>query len=715
MQRPILTKTCQQFLAFPNNLMPYRTVTDIPWYKVTDESHLHIVDSRSTRRKFDLKVQKLEKQRLAAERRRQTPKQLMKPSELPKIELPNYIERGPSDILRAIGGCLKRDFTAPDYKFHDDPFLIPYNSMQKRDYLLSKQGGKRAARYVLNQHPELFNKNLIEMDPVIKRLLPKIKITKKNATPNLLESLIEGCNVTDAKEVYEILGQEKIEISIQLKQDYLEMLCFHNSNDEEMEEDFNETKGVMTVNQNKWIAGGAADHLANEIIKSEGLKSEAAHKARLALIQGKAKFQNFNGVLQTCEDVKANGGKLDTLGYNALILATANQKSCEWIDVKNILIEMNSEGVKPDRLTLLYIFQGLSNFNIQANLPIALAILAEFKILNIQPCLGTYKELLLQLKNNPKVLVVKDVIKELSKVQKDQGTLVHEIISENCFTFFSEAMKIARDRDLLDVAHQINDLVMGDPNADVLRGDQFQDQVYHNAFLTVLMRKEPLETFISYLDLYTPHVWSPPLHFYASYLALLEKQHAPQHLPKLWTDLVESEFSKAPLMVKMELIAKIGKAMKRFGDTGDDVLRKTMGRISEEIFKNLELNYAGFGRARKIIKTTHDEQILNISLDLCLEFGNGQAARKIVKFCQENFTEIDGNLGAVVLERYVKVMIEESDSNEAYNGIVFTNGLKHVDTAEELAVLAGANLIFEKLQKQTLNSMFSSSSKWKML
>ena len=64
---------------------------------------------------------------------------------------------------------------------------------------------------------------------------------------------------------------------------------------------------------------------------------------------------------------------------------------------------------------------------------------------------------------------------------------------------------------------------------------------------------------------------------------MLEKQHAPQHLPKLWTDLVESEFSKAPLMVKMELIAKIGKAMKRFGDTGDDVLRKTMGRISEGI------------------------------------------------------------------------------------------------------------------------------------
>ena len=50
-------------------------------------------------------------------------------------------------------------------------------------------------------------------------------------------------------------------------------------------------------------------------------------------------------------------------------------------------------------------------------------------------------------------MVIKDVIKELSKVQKDQGTLVHEIVSENCFTFFSEAMKIARDKDLLGTIH----------------------------------------------------------------------------------------------------------------------------------------------------------------------------------------------------------------------------------------------------------------------
>jgi hypothetical protein len=57
---------------------------------------------------------------------------------------------------------VKRDLTAADYKFHDDPYLIPYNSVSKRDYIMSKDGGRQAARYILNKHPELFNNNLVK-------------------------------------------------------------------------------------------------------------------------------------------------------------------------------------------------------------------------------------------------------------------------------------------------------------------------------------------------------------------------------------------------------------------------------------------------------------------------------------------------------------------------------------------------------------------------
>ena len=90
--------------------------------------------------------------------------------------------------------------------------MIPYTRGQKQDYLLAKHGGKRAARFVLNQHPDLFNKNLIEMQPQIKALLPKMTITRKNANPTLLESLIEACNVTDAKIVYDMLTKDNVEI-----------------------------------------------------------------------------------------------------------------------------------------------------------------------------------------------------------------------------------------------------------------------------------------------------------------------------------------------------------------------------------------------------------------------------------------------------------------------------------------------------------------------
>ena len=53
-----------------------------------------------------------------------------------------------------------------------------------------------------------------------------------------------------------MLTKDKVEMSSKLKQDYLEMLCFHNSNDEELEEDFNEIKGAAgNVQRSKWASG----------------------------------------------------------------------------------------------------------------------------------------------------------------------------------------------------------------------------------------------------------------------------------------------------------------------------------------------------------------------------------------------------------------------------------------------------------------------------
>ena len=83
-----------------HNLYLARTITDIPWYMLTDASHLHLVDSRNSKRKFLLKLEKQEKDRLAEEKRRHSTTPMLNPSELQPIELPIYIEREPSDVLR---------------------------------------------------------------------------------------------------------------------------------------------------------------------------------------------------------------------------------------------------------------------------------------------------------------------------------------------------------------------------------------------------------------------------------------------------------------------------------------------------------------------------------------------------------------------------------------------------------------------------------------
>ena len=103
---------------------------------------------------------------------------------------------------------------------------------------MAKNGGKQAARFVINSHPDLFENNLIDMFPIIKALTPKLTITSKNASVKLLQSLIEACNVSDALTTYDFLVKKNVELSNDLKQSYLEMLCFHNGAEAELPENY---------------------------------------------------------------------------------------------------------------------------------------------------------------------------------------------------------------------------------------------------------------------------------------------------------------------------------------------------------------------------------------------------------------------------------------------------------------------------------------------
>ena len=51
---------------------------------------------------------------------------------------------------------MKRDKSGPHYRFHDDPYLTPVDNINKRNYALSKESGRKAAKWIRDTNPDLF-------------------------------------------------------------------------------------------------------------------------------------------------------------------------------------------------------------------------------------------------------------------------------------------------------------------------------------------------------------------------------------------------------------------------------------------------------------------------------------------------------------------------------------------------------------------------------
>lgn len=73
-----------------------------------------------------------------------------------RIEIPNRVQRSPTDILNALASTVGRDPTAAHYKYHDDPYLIPMSNVGKRTFAMSQEAGRKAARFIREEHRDVF-------------------------------------------------------------------------------------------------------------------------------------------------------------------------------------------------------------------------------------------------------------------------------------------------------------------------------------------------------------------------------------------------------------------------------------------------------------------------------------------------------------------------------------------------------------------------------
>ncbi|CAB3370090.1 Hypothetical predicted protein [Cloeon dipterum] len=459
----------------------------------------------------------------------------------PEIRIPTRIERGPTDILRALSNTVQRDYTAAHYKYHDDPFLIPSSNIGKRTFALAKESGKKAAHWIMAQNAELFNAN--SADPVIPAFLPKAVFTEESkvAESDLLLA-INNAQVEEALQIYKIMKKQGLDLSLETRQSLLEFLCFFNS-EETLPEEYIEERWFTQFQKKEsrqkksWRDSGLAQTLFDSI-KEEVQEGPQLNRAKCALLRGMAKYCQADRGWEMYQTMRNASEHIDVDTYNQIFklvgfVRDTAEKRMELVE--EMLREMNANRVMPNIGTLNSILDMISSSaGLSITKTFAARLVAEFKLLGVKPSLATYYHLLnvYSRERGPKSGILEEVLSILEK----EGPL--KVQDPKDTFFFLSAMDICKNH-LEDpaLAKRVHKLLHAHDNYDFI-GDTYKESIYYRLFFSLLVKFEPLEDFMKIYNKYVPNIYIPEPSNMEDIVRSIDLHGAYEMLPQIWSDLV---------------------------------------------------------------------------------------------------------------------------------------------------------------------------------
>ncbi|XP_032675324.1 protein PTCD3 homolog, mitochondrial isoform X2 [Odontomachus brunneus] len=449
------------------------------------------------------------------------------------IYIPNRKERGPTDILKALESTISRDYTAPHYKFHDDPYLMPLSRIQNRSYALAREAGKKAAMWVRQEHSNLFYHKVAE--PEIKAFVPPPVYTEKSVvTEETLLYEISNCNVSDAITIYDLL---KVDITIPTKQALLELLCFYN-NSQPINTDLLEYRWYQTNKRDKniWITRPQINVLFDFLIQQEPKVAAAAYDA---MICGLAKYFSIDKAWHLYQECQKKRLPLSVRGYNAMIslvqfVNREGEKSRTF--VKDIYKTMAENGVTPN----IYTFNAVLNIAASLSskkeaLDFTRNILADIEYFQLKPSLTTYYYLLCILSKfddsayNSFVQILRSLKKEIPVVQNAKD-----------MDFFVTAMNMSRQFCDRQLGEAVNELLLTGDNYKFI-GNNYNESNYYRAYLELILATENFDVFFKIYNKLVPHVTIPEPSVMLTILETLGCYAAEitmQYIPKIWSHMI---------------------------------------------------------------------------------------------------------------------------------------------------------------------------------
>lgn len=619
----------------------------------------------------------------------------------PEIVIPPRKERGPTDILEVLASTVGKDYTAPDYKYHDDPWLIPYKNNNKRDFTLSKESGRKAARYIMNQHPDLFEQNRIEAEPPITAFQPRAKYNRDNVTVELLDNLVNSFQVQDSIDVFTLLKIKGKDIPTDLKQGLLELVAFHNES--EPEEEGRESRGILKE-QKHWKAEGFVE----QEYSSGG---EATEGERVTMLVGLGRHGGGQKVWQMYEECKANKDRIPVEGYNVVISRVEKKEGVEkgMEAIKGVLTDMKEAKVTPTVCTLIAVLEVLgvisrSKENVECR-KYALDFLAEFKLLGVEMSLGVYKSLMDIYfdPKKPKSPILGDIMNVL------EGQDMSECKHYQDLWFMPQAMKFCSQMNNVQLAWRVEEFFHTGNNARLLSDFQME-QVYYSNFLTVVLQNDEFETAIDLYNKLVPHTFSPMSNYYQSLLNHIHSNGALQYLGKVWDDIEISDYAQSSKSVQYELTHQVMQILKSNDPASFDFtgLSEVYSDISRKVFDHLEANKAE--KALYLRFNNLAPGICDLVVAVSLREGNYPLAARVMEFCRQEKAVMAKNLSNDVLSDFIEASVVLGEIARAIDAVEYS-----VDVASSEALKFG--LVISKTdlkhdQRDYLNKLFANNTSW---
>lgn len=439
------------------------------------------------------------------------------------IQVPNRKERSPTDILMALESTIKRDPTAPHYKFIDDPYLIPASNNDKRSFALSREAGRKAAMWIRQEHAEFFDHKIAE--PFIECYAPRAVYTEKSqVSEEILLNSIKSGYVADSITIFNLLDRN---VKIETKLALFELLCFYNAtdpiNNEYVEErwfSFNRDKHDSCY----WTECSDRIHLFKCLTEEKGEMEAAAYNT---FITGLAKHNSLLKAWDLYEECLEKNIPLMKRTYDHIIKAIVVAKHMDNDRIallQSIYKQMAEKNLRPDVKTLNATLQLLPSFKVAQRKNIVSTILNEFKNVNVKPSLGSYYHILKVFYKKSNQL--ESVLNEILDVLENEKSL--ELQCPEDKYFFHLAMQCAYFTRSLTLGKRIHDLLVNDNNYSFL-SDNYQECVYYKNYL--LLHLETL-TFQSFMDIYeemTPNIHTPDQDLFKQILSVM-KETKPSNL-----------------------------------------------------------------------------------------------------------------------------------------------------------------------------------------